>query len=66
LLKSRQFQTLLKGIGTDMPETKRISVLHALWEMRYRDEPLMDRLCASFHKPNAQTLTNLLYILGKF
>lgn len=68
VLKSSQFQSLLKGSWcTDiMQDTKKVSVLYALWEMRYRDEPLMDRLSASFHRPNAQTLTNLLYILGKF
>jgi hypothetical protein len=37
--------------------------------MRYRDEPLLEKICESFMTSktvNVQTITNLLYILGKF
>ena len=52
-----------------MTDIKKITVLNSLWQMRYRDETVLEKACSAFMASktlNVQTMTNLLYILAKF
>ena len=75
MIKSAHFQQLiseLKGSfesDPSMTDIKKITVLNSLWQMRYRDETVLEKACSAFMASktlNVQTMTNLLYILAKF
>ena len=75
VLESNNFRALIKNlyssimVDQSITDTKKVSILHAMWDMRYRNEDVIEKICESFMVSkvvNIQTVTNLLYILGKF